>query len=80
MAEYGSVTDLLKNKNPLKKDSKVSENPNPILSSIWNELGGKKSEGFLQFLASLKSSSSSSGLSCQFTCGCTICSWFSFRS
>ena len=41
-AEYGSVTDLLKNKNPVKKDCKVSENPSPILSSTWNELVGKK--------------------------------------
>ena len=57
MAEYGSVTDLLKNKNPVKKDCKVSENPSPILSSIWNELVGKISK-VLQFLASLKPSSS----------------------
>ena len=78
MAEYGSVTDQLKNKNPVKKDCKVSENPSPILSSIWNELAGKKSKGFLRFLASLKPSSSSSGLSCQFNVH-TICSWFSFQ-
>ncbi|RVW85185.1 Protein NTM1-like 9 [Vitis vinifera] len=39
-AEYGSVIDLLQNKNPIrefKKDSEVTEKANPNLSSIWNE-------------------------------------------
>ena len=70
MAEYGSVTDLLKNKNPVKKDCKVSENPSPILSSIWNELVGKISK-VLQFLAL--------GQVPHFTLYMYLSAWFSFQ-
>ena len=47
-AEYGSVIDLLQNKNPIRefnKDNEVTEKANPNLSSIWNESVGMNQKG-----------------------------------
>ena len=47
-AEYGSVIDLLQNKNPIRefnRDSKVTEKANRKRSSIWNEPVGMNKKG-----------------------------------
>ena len=48
MADYGSVTDLLQNKNPIRESNKdciVDPNANPKLSSTWNEPVGTNQRG-----------------------------------
>ncbi|RVW32675.1 hypothetical protein CK203_076570 [Vitis vinifera] len=47
-AEYGSVIDLLQNKNPIRefnRDCKVTEKANRKRSSIWNEPVGMNKKG-----------------------------------
>ena len=47
-ADYGTVTDFLQNKNPIResnKDSMVNPNANSKLSSTWNEPVGTNQRG-----------------------------------